>query len=89
MAQQLQAEQGSSFDFTYVMVPFDKVADADVKLTDDDYKAWMKENDGAIKRKEEMRTVDFVVFNVTPTAADSTIVREAITERIEAFPYDG
>jgi peptidyl-prolyl cis-trans isomerase D len=85
MAQQLQAEQGSSIDFTYVLVPFDKIADADVKLTDDDYKAWMKENEGAIKRKEEMRAVDFVVFNVTPTAADSTIVREAITERIEAF----
>jgi peptidyl-prolyl cis-trans isomerase D len=67
------------------MVPFDKVADAEVKLTDDDYKAWMKENAGAIKRKEEMRTVDFVVFNVTPTAADSAIVREAITERIEPF----
>jgi peptidyl-prolyl cis-trans isomerase D len=85
MAQQLQAEQGSSFDFTYVMVPFDKVPDAEVKLTDDDYKVWMKENAGAIKRKEEMRTVDFVVFNVTPTAADSTLVREAITERIEGF----
>jgi len=85
MAQQLQAEQGSSLDFLYAVVPFDKVADADVKLTDDDYKAWMKDNEGAIKRKEEMRTVDFVVFNVTPTPEDSVIVREAITERIEAF----
>ena len=44
-----------------------------------------QDNEGAIKRKEEMRTVDFVVFNVTPTPEDSVIVREAITERIEAF----
>ena len=85
MAQQLQAEQGSSIDFTYVLVPFDKVADADVKLTDDDYKSWMKENEGMIKRKEETRTVDFVVFNVVPTPEDSTIVRDAINERIAAF----
>jgi peptidyl-prolyl cis-trans isomerase D len=85
MAQQLQAEQGSSFDFLYVLAPWDKVADSEVKLTDDDYQAWMKDNQGTIKRKEEVRTVDFVVFNVTPTSQDSTIVREAITQRIEAF----
>jgi len=85
MAQQLQAEQGSSIDFTYVLVPLDKIADAEVKLTDDDYKAWMKENEGLLKRKEEFRSVDFVVFNVTPTAEDSAIVREKITERIGAF----
>ena len=85
MAQQLQAEQGSSIDFTYVLVPFDKIADTEVKLTDDDYKAWMKENEGMLKRKEEFRTVDFVVFNVTPTPEDSAIVREKITERITAF----
>ncbi|HEY3385171.1 MAG TPA: peptidylprolyl isomerase [Saprospiraceae bacterium] len=85
MAQQLQAEQGSSIDFTYVLVPFDKIADADVKLTDDDFKSWMKENEGMIERKEETRTVDFVVFNVVPTPEDSIIVREAINERIAAF----
>ena len=85
MAQQLQAEQGSSIDFTYVLVPFDKIADAEVKLTDDDYKAWMKDNEGLLKRKEEFRSVDFVVFNVTPTPEDSAIVREKITERIGAF----
>jgi peptidyl-prolyl cis-trans isomerase D len=85
MAQQLQAEQGSSLDFTYVLVPFDKIADEEVKLTDDDYKAWMKDNEGAIKRKEEFRTVDFVVFNVTPTAEDTTLVREKITGLIETF----
>lgn len=85
MATQLQAEQGSSLDFKYVLVPLDKVSDEEVKLTDDDYKTWMKENQTKIKRKEEMRTVDFVVFNVTPTSADTTIVRDAINERIAAF----
>ncbi len=85
MAQQLQAEQGSSIDFTYVLVPYDQVNDDEVELTDDDYKAWMKENAGAIDMKEEMRHVDFVVFNVIPTAEDSALVRDAFTETIEAF----
>jgi len=45
----------------------------------------MNENQGTIKRKDEMRTVDFVVFNVIPTTEDSAIVRDAINERIDAF----
>jgi len=85
MAQQLQAEQETALDFKYVKVPLDKVADADVNLTDDDFKAYMKENEGLVKRKEEFRTVDFVVFNVVPTSEDSAIVRNAITERIPLF----
>ncbi len=85
MAQQLQAEQGSAIDFTYVLVPIDKVADSEVSLTDDDYKAWMSENQGMIKRKEEFRSVDFVVFNVLPTADDSTLVREDIAGKVELF----
>lgn len=85
MAQQLQAEQGSSMDFEYVLVPFDKMDDAEVELTDEDYKAWMKENSGLIEIKEEVRTVDFVVFNVVPTSQDSALIRDEITETIEAF----
>lgn len=85
MAQQLQAEQGSSLDFEYVLVTLDAVDDADVELTDDDYSTWMNENAGAIELKEEMRHVDFVVFNVLPTAQDSAFIHEALSESIEAF----
>lgn len=85
MAQQLQAEQGSSIDFLYVLVPLDKVEDSEVKLTDEDYKKWMKENDGLIQREDEFRSVDFVVFNVVPTAEDTAVVKEKIDERIAAF----
>lgn len=85
MAQQLQAEQGSSIDFEYVLVPYDMMDDAEVELTDDDYKTWMKENARAIDLKEEIRHVDFVVFNVIPTSEDSMVIRDEITETIAAF----
>jgi peptidyl-prolyl cis-trans isomerase D len=85
MAQQLQQEQGSSVDFLYVLVPADKVDEAEVTLTDDDYKNWMKENEGLIQRKEEFRTVDFVVFNVVATPEDTAVVRTRIEDRIAAF----
>lgn len=85
MAQQLQAEQGSSIDFIYVQVPLDKVSESELNLTDDDYKKFIKENEGLVTRKEEFRTVDFVVFNVVPTKEDTAVVREKITERIDPF----
>ncbi len=85
MAQQFQVEQETSVDFKYVKVPLDTVNDIDVQLTDDDFKAFMKENEGLLKKKEEFRTVDFVVFNVVPTIEDSAVVRNAITERIPLF----
>jgi peptidyl-prolyl cis-trans isomerase D len=85
MAQQLQAEQGSSIDFKYVQVPLDKVPESEVKLTNEDYTNFIKENEGLVKRKEEFRTVDFVVFNVVPTKEDTGIVREKIVERLDPF----
>ena len=85
MAQQLQAEQGSSIDFTYVQVPLDKIPESEVALTDEDYSNFIKENEGLVKRKEEFRSVDFVVFNVIPTKEDTAIVREKITERLDPF----
>ena len=85
MAQQLQMEQGSALDVKYVAVPLDKVEDSEITLTDDDFKKFMEENKGMLRRKEEFRTVDFIVFNVIPTAEDTAIVRDAITERITPF----
>lgn len=85
LALQLQSEQGSSMDAKYVAIPVDKVDDSEVTLTDEDYKNFMKENEGLINRKEEFRTVDFVVFNVIPTPDDTLKVRELIAERVEPF----
>ncbi|MEO6132572.1 MAG: peptidylprolyl isomerase [Saprospiraceae bacterium] len=85
LAQQLQAEQGTNLDFKYVKVPLDTTAATEIKLTDEDFKTFMKENEGLMKKKEEFRTVDFVVFNVVPTQEDSAIVRTAITDRIQPF----
>lgn len=85
LAQLLQNEQGATMDVKYVAIPLDKIEDSELKLTDDDYKKYMKENEGVLKRKEEFRTVDFVVFNVVPTNEDTALVRDAITTRIAPF----
>ena len=85
MAQQLQIEQGTVVDFKYVKVPLDKITDEEANLTDEDYKTFIKNNEGLLKRKEEFRSVDFVVFNVVPTPEDSAVVKKAIEDRIAGF----
>jgi peptidyl-prolyl cis-trans isomerase D len=45
----------------------------------------MDEHKGLMKRKEEFRSVDFVVFNVIPTSEDTALVREKIVEKLDEF----
>lgn len=85
MAQQLQTEQGSAIDVKYVAVPLDKIEDSEITLTDEDYKNYMKEHEGILKRKEEFRSVSYVVFNVVPTKEDTALVFETINSRVQAF----
>lgn len=75
MAEMAFTENNQRIDFKYVKVPYDKVADTDIKLEDSDYAAYLKENKGMFFQTEETRTVDFVTFDVKPTGQDSTTAR--------------
>lgn len=85
LATQIQQEQGSSMDVKVVRVPLDTIPDSEVTLTDDDFKKYMAENKGLLKRKEEFRAVDFVVFNVRPTAEDTAALRAKLSEKVAEF----
>ncbi|MBK8371512.1 MAG: peptidylprolyl isomerase [Saprospiraceae bacterium] len=71
MAELSAKSQSEKVDFDYVMVPFTKVDDAEVKLTDEDYDAFIKKNATKYTNKEEVRNLSYVVFDVLPSQADS------------------
>ncbi|GJM34999.1 MAG: peptidylprolyl isomerase [Saprospiraceae bacterium] len=79
------AEQNHFVDFTYAKVPFDEIDNSEISLTDADYSAYLKENAARFKVEEETRKMDYVVFDVLPTAADSAANREFIAGLIEPF----
>jgi peptidyl-prolyl cis-trans isomerase D len=58
-------------DFEYVRVPFDRVDEKDAPVTDADYASYLKENQARYKNEEETRSIDYVSFDVIPSAADS------------------
>jgi peptidyl-prolyl cis-trans isomerase D len=78
MAEILDVEQNYQVDFSYVQVPFSAIDNSEVNLSDADYKAYIKEFEKTLKQDEETRTIEFVVFNVLPTATDSALLKDAL-----------
>ncbi|MBL7816297.1 MAG: peptidylprolyl isomerase [Saprospiraceae bacterium] len=72
-------------DFQYVKVPFDRVDDKEVTVTDGDIQGYLDEYKSRFLSDEETRNVDFVTIDVTPTAADSSVLRDKIMALREGF----
>ena len=85
MAEAIASEQNQQVDFLYVQVPFDEIQNSELSLSDEDYNAFFEENKIQFKQDEETRKIDYVVFNVLPTAKDSTTIRQNIADLVDDF----
>ena len=75
-------------NFKYVLLDYSSINDADVKLTDADYKEYYDKNKNLFKNEEERRSLDYVLIDARPTAKDTEATLAAIeklkTELIES-----
>jgi len=78
-------EQNATVKFAYVQVPFSEMDNAEVSLTDADYKNYLQENRSTFEQKEETRKVDYVVFDVEATDADVEEIRQTMVELAAEF----
>ena len=85
LVEQNHIDQNTKVDISYVHIPFDEIPDIDVEVSDADYKAYLKEHRNEYIRDEENRKVEYVVFNVKPTAQDSAKLRQEMVDLIPAF----
>lgn len=74
-----------SADAAFVKIPFDAVSDADAALTDADYTAFLNENKKRYTNENETRTIDYIAFDVIPTAADSAAILDRMNVLLEEF----
>ncbi len=72
------AENNQRVDYLYVRVPYDKVQDSEIKVTDDDYAAYLKENPKLYDQMEETRLVNYISFDVVPTSGDTAAARAKV-----------
>lgn len=78
-------EQNERVDFEYVRAAFDEIDNSEVSLEDADYQAYLKENKARYELKEEARRLEYTVFDVFPTAADSVANRKVIEDNLAEF----
>lgn len=66
-----QKEQAQMADIDYVSIPYEQIKDEDVKLTDEDYKAYMNNHKAEYMIEEDTRSIEYISFRVLPTAEDT------------------
>lgn len=89
MAEMAFTENNQRVDYLFVRVPYDKVADSEVKVGDDDYAAYLKDNPRLYDQQEETRVINYVSFDVLPTSGDSLKARETVSALIAGLKGKG
>ncbi len=64
------AQQNQTFDLAYVRIPYSAVPNDQVKVTDEELNAYIKENAYKYER-EAVANIEFAIFNIVPSANDS------------------
>lgn len=77
---------------SYVMVPYASVPDSTIKVSDDEIKDYMKEHEDDYKKDKETRSIEYVLFSIAPSAADSAATKkdlEDLKAQFQAAPDAG
>ncbi len=79
------ADNSSAADVEYVMVPYTSVPDSAVKVTDADITAYATKNRKEYETKDLTRSIAYVTFTFSPTAADTAAVLAELAGLREGF----
>jgi peptidyl-prolyl cis-trans isomerase D len=71
-------DRNTTKTFAYVRKDLSSIADADVKLADEDYKKVYDEHKGAFKLTEEQRAVKYIVVPIAPSEEDYTLGQKEV-----------
>lgn len=79
-ANEAYSQRNKLANFEYILLDYHSVPDGDVTITEQDYKEYYNENKGAFKNPEETRSLEYVVFDASPTTQDTAQTRATIEE---------
>jgi peptidyl-prolyl cis-trans isomerase D len=85
MAEEFSKEAGSNAQFEYVKIPFEKIGDDQIELTDDAIASYIKKNEKKYRNTEESRFLKFIEFRVLPTSTDSVLVKNHVSKLMGEF----
>lgn len=70
-------------NFKYVVLDYASVNDAEIKLTDSDFKEYYDKHKNSFKNPEPVRGIEYVLFDARPTANDTAMALSEI-EKLKA-----
>lgn len=79
------ASAANSVNAKIVGLQFNLVPDSAIKYTDADLQSYLNKNAKEFETKEDVRKIDFVIFNILPSAEDSAEVKKWVEEQITNF----
>jgi peptidyl-prolyl cis-trans isomerase D len=85
MVEQVNADRNQQAEFHYVYIPFDEIDNADVELSDEDYRTYLAQNKAKYSQDVETRKVEFVIFEVKPTEEDLAALKSEMRDLIPLF----
>ena len=78
-------DNSKSADINYILLDYQTIPDSTIKLSETDVKNYYEKNKFKYKQKEEERSIEYIVFDVTPSAADTISARKDIEKLSEGF----
>jgi peptidyl-prolyl cis-trans isomerase D len=72
-------------NFKYVKLPFTSIPDNKVTVTDDDFESYYNDHKGEFKNPEETRSLEYVLFNASPSKADSAAIESQVEKLLPQF----
>lgn len=79
-AQEEYNQRNKLANFKYLMLDYSSVKDGEIKLSDSDFKTYYDAHKNGFKNPEETRSIEYVLFDATPTANDTAAAKSNIEQ---------
>lgn len=79
------ADNSLTANVSYIAVPYGTVSDSAVKISDSDIQTYINNHKNDFKQEEETRSINYVVFNASPSSTDSAAVLNGLANLKESF----
>lgn len=78
MAEKINADNKSIAKISFVNIPYTTINDSSIKVTNDEILSYAKKHKKEYEIKEELRTIDYITFPITPTKEDTASVLSSL-----------
>ncbi len=85
MVEAVNQDQTVRTDFLFVRVPYEEVPENDIDVSESDLRSYLKQHQAEYSTDVETRVIDYLIYDVQPTPADTAMHLQSINNYIEEF----